>query len=568
MANNMSHKLSHTMLRGRTYYTNFRLNDSTSFVRLSLGTDSRKQAEVIMNQIRPFIPLVQNGTMSLDEFRRRMQGYRTATKLDFDNYLLHTLQMDITEVKRLPQLGHYHKRIFPDSPLSPSATVESAQKYADLFLERLYSGDDIGAKEVLMGLQSLDMLEQKKGGLSTSKLEFSRDAIPWAKEVAGEIDMNRAIVYQAYSAFYSGDLTQYRQILETLQSQLKTREHTAKSTTTSIQPIAATAKNEQKKETISLSQAWMLYVKEKGQKWRISVANENQRFYDVLYYVVGNKSIDSVTKQDIREALKITENLPNRTKLPYKRLTLKECIAYDVPEEELLSSQHVEKHLKIWRSLFRKYLVETKDFLEKSPTDGISYQVSPNRRGHYNAAELVKLKTKLFSLSDTDWRKWYFLALMYTGARRGELASIKKQDIRKDDETGRWYIFIEEGKTDHAQRQIPLHKKLENGLLTLINGLNDNDFVFNGLPNYTTTTEVWANLMKELSIPDYDDYGLKRRIHSLRHTFMTNCIAAKQPIPLMQFVVGHSRNKSLGVTALYTHRPPLKDLLCIVDFQQ
>lgn len=65
--------------------------------------------------------------------------------------------------------------------------------------------------------------------------------------------MNRAIVYQAYSAFYSGDLTQYRQILETLQSQLKTREHTAKSTTTSIQPIAATAKMNKKRNYFPFS---------------------------------------------------------------------------------------------------------------------------------------------------------------------------------------------------------------------------------------------------------------------------------------------------------------------------
>lgn len=123
MANNVSHKLSHTMIRGRTYYTNFRLNDSTSFVRLSLGTDSRKQAEVIMNQIRPFIPLVQNGTMSLEEFKRKMQGYRAATKQDFDNYLLHALERDIAEVERLPELGQWHRNIHPNCLLSASDTV-------------------------------------------------------------------------------------------------------------------------------------------------------------------------------------------------------------------------------------------------------------------------------------------------------------------------------------------------------------------------------------------------------------------------------------------------------------
>ncbi|CAA0243321.1 hypothetical protein WDT62_21820 [Klebsiella pneumoniae] len=45
-----------------------------------------------MNQIRPFIPLVQNGTMSLEEFKHKIQGYRAATKQDFDEYLLNWLK--------------------------------------------------------------------------------------------------------------------------------------------------------------------------------------------------------------------------------------------------------------------------------------------------------------------------------------------------------------------------------------------------------------------------------------------------------------------------------------------
>lgn len=94
----MSHKLSHTMIHGRTYYTNFRLNDSSSFVRLTLSTDSRKQTEAIMNQIRPFIPLGQNGTMVIEEFERKIQGYRAAAKQNVDSYLLRALERDIAEV--------------------------------------------------------------------------------------------------------------------------------------------------------------------------------------------------------------------------------------------------------------------------------------------------------------------------------------------------------------------------------------------------------------------------------------------------------------------------------------
>jgi integrase len=544
------------MIRGRTYYTNFRLNDSTSFVRLSLGTDSQKQAEVVMNQIRPYIPLVQNGTMGIEQFKLKIQGYRTATKQDFDNYLLRALQRNVDEVERLPVLGQWHKKMFPDTPLSASATVEEAKGYADYHFDRMVGGSEQTINEVL-------------GEFKLDKFELTKDILPFAEQVAASIDMNRATVMQAYEAFYSKDIVLYRQLTETLQAQLEKAKLTSEPTAVidRTQPLPPEVK-ETISEAIKLSEAWALYVKDKGQKWRISIANENQRFFDVLLYVIGDKPIDLVTKQDIRETLKITENLPTRIKLPYKHLSLKECIDYDVPEEDLLSSQHVEKHLKIWRSLFKKYLVDTKDLLAKSPTDGISYEVKPNRRGHYSANELAKIKNKLFSLDNTDWRKWYFLALIYTGARRGELSTIRKQDIRKDSETGRWYIFIKGGKTDHAKRQIPLHRKLEAGLQVVVDTLKPADLAFGNLPNYTATTDEWIEIMKELSIPDYDEFGLKRRIHSLRHTFMSNCLATGISIPLMQFVVGHSRTQSLGVSAIYTHRPPLKDLLCVVDFNE
>lgn len=208
MANNMSHKLSHTMIRGRTYYTNFRLNDSTSFVRLSLGTDSQKQAEVIMNQIRPFIPLVQNGTMGIEQFKLKIQGYRAATKQDFDNYLLRTLRRDVEEVERLPVLGQCHKKMFPDAPLSASGTVEHARGYADFYFDRMVGGSEQTANEIL-------------GTLKLQKLELSKDIFPFAEQVAASLDMSRATVIQAYEAFYSKDIVRYRQLTETLQAQLE-----------------------------------------------------------------------------------------------------------------------------------------------------------------------------------------------------------------------------------------------------------------------------------------------------------------------------------------------------------
>ncbi|HDS3409171.1 TPA: DUF3258 domain-containing protein, partial [Citrobacter freundii] len=293
-----------------------------------------------MNQIRPFIPLVQNGTMNLDEFKRKMQGYRAATKQDFDNYLLHALERDVDEVKRLPELGQWHRNMNPDHPLTASDTIEAAQGYSEAHFQRMMNGSDQMANEVLASLHM-------------EKLELSKDDLPLANQVGAALDMSRATVAQAYEAFFSNDLLRYRQLIATLQAQLE--EQKLKSSPQSIvqanQSLSTEFKDTASQE-IKLSEAWTRYVEEKGQKWRASIANENQRFFDVLIYVVGDKPIDRVTKQDIREALKVTENLPTRIKLPYRHLSLPECIDYDVPEEDLISSQHVVKHLKIWRSLF------------------------------------------------------------------------------------------------------------------------------------------------------------------------------------------------------------------------
>ncbi|HBL8180819.1 TPA: recombinase XerC, partial [Enterobacter cloacae] len=150
-----------------------------------------------MNQIRPFIPLVQNGTMSLEEFKRKMQGYRAATKQDFDNYLLHALERDIAEVERLPELGQWHRNINPDSPLSASDTVEAAQGYSEAHFQRMVNGSDQTANEVLASLHM-------------KKLELSKGDLPLANQVGAALDMSRATVAQAYEAFYSKDLLRYR----------------------------------------------------------------------------------------------------------------------------------------------------------------------------------------------------------------------------------------------------------------------------------------------------------------------------------------------------------------------
>ncbi len=535
-----------TTKRGNTFYINFRLPDGT-FFRRSLGTDSLRAVDVTMSRLSAYIPLVQNGSLSVEQFKMYIDGFREATQRDFDTYLLDWLRMGVEEAKRMPELGRTQRQIDSQSTISPAASVTEAKGRAELHLNRVYSGDDSSARMLLA------TLHQKK-------VSFGQRDLDQAYEVAGQIDMHQAMLHQAYEAFYSGDIVRYRALVESMQSQLTETEIRKKPATKQTVAIVETSEND---TTPLLSDAWRLFVAEKGKTWAITIARENNRFYEVLMHVLGDVPVGSITKQSIRQTLAVIENLPRRNLKPYSEMSLSECIDCDVPEDDLISSANVKKHLKIYSSFFKVFLKDEKDILEKSPTEGIKYEVIENKGGHYSKPEMKRLIERLSDF--TDWRKDYFLTLIYTGARRGELAAIRKEHVRKDEETGRYYIFIEGGKTEHAQRQIPLSMKIEALLLARIKPLKSSDLVFGDLPTYEHIAFLWRSLMEECNIPKYNEFGQKRVIHALRHTFISEAIAKTGNAALVQFVVGHSRTQSLGITARYTHRPPLSDLIQVVD---
>ncbi|MGX5014049.1 tyrosine-type recombinase/integrase [Enterobacter asburiae] len=534
-----------TTKRGNVYYINFRLPDGTFFLR-SLGTDSLQAVEVTMSRLSAYIPLVQNGSLSVEDFKMHIDGFREATQRDFDTYLLDWLRMGVDEAKRMPELGRLQRQIDSDAVISPTASVTEAKGRADIHLNRVYSGDDSTARMLL-------------ATLFKKKVSFDQSDVEQAYEVAGQIDLHQAMLQQAYDAFYSGDLVRYRTLVDEMQSRLTEAERLKKPA--AKQAVVPTVESESN-DTPLLSVAWKMFTTEKGKGWAAAVANENQRFYDVLMHVIGDLPVGAITKQHIRQTITVIENLPRRNIKPYCEMTLAECIDFDVPEEDLMSSANVKKHLKIYSSFFKVFLKDEKDILEKAPTEGIKYEVTENKGGSYSKPEMQRLVEHLNTCA--DWRRDYFLTLIYTGARRGEIASIRKEHLRKDEETGRWYIFIDGGKTEQAVRQIPLNAVLEKLLLARIKSLKSSDPVFGDLPTYEQIGLEWNSIMADCNIQKFNEFGQKRVIHALRHTFISEAMTKVLPV-MVQFCVGHSRTQSLGITARYTHRPPLRDLLPVVD---
>ncbi|HHI2821476.1 TPA: hypothetical protein ACP43Q_002093 [Klebsiella quasipneumoniae] len=72
--------------------------------------------------------------------------------------------------------------------------------------------------------------------------------------------MHQAMLHQAYDAFYSGDIVRYRALVESMQSQLTETE-------TRKKPAARQAVATVDAPAPLLSDAWKLFVAEKGKNW-------------------------------------------------------------------------------------------------------------------------------------------------------------------------------------------------------------------------------------------------------------------------------------------------------------
>jgi len=324
-------------------------------------------------------------------------------------------------------------------------------------------------------------------------------------------------------------------------------------------------------KVLTLADAWAMYKEERGRNWTKSISMANERYMEVLLVVLGKETeVTAITKQDIKRVMETVENLPKRVVQPYRSMTIQQLIECDdVLPEDLVGAEAVHKHLKIYKSLFKTFLTESKDILSKSPTDGIVAAPSKARFGAYSAAEMKKFVG--WALKQPDgWQKWITLLLAYTGARRGEIAKLEKSQIKFDEDSQRYYLLIEEGKlgkTENATRQVVIHPKLiEWGFLDFVNR-QWKEKIFSEVSgrNMSKIGKVLSDVRDQLDIPYLDDYGQRRLVHSFRHTMISTCLAGwVDNLAHLQQVVGHEKSGA-GITQRYLHTFPLNSVCYVID---
>ncbi|MEH0015446.1 tyrosine-type recombinase/integrase [Citrobacter portucalensis] len=324
-------------------------------------------------------------------------------------------------------------------------------------------------------------------------------------------------------------------------------------------------------KVLSLSDAWAMYKDEKGGNWTKSISMANELYMEVLLTVLGGETdVTMITKQDIKQVMEVVENLPKRVVQPYRSMTIQQLIECDdVPPDELVGVEAIHKHLKIYKSLFKTFLTESKDILTKSPTDGVVAAPSKARFGAYSTTEMRKFVG--WALKQPDgWKKWVTLLLAYTGARRGEIGRLEKSQIKFDEDSQRYYFLIAEGgqgKTENATRQVVIHPKLiEWGFMDYVDR-QWKERIFSEVAgtNMTKIGKVLADVRDQLGIPYQDDYGQRRLVHSFRHTMISTCLAGwVGNLAHLQQVVGHEKSGA-GIAQRYLHTFPLSSVSYVID---
>lgn len=309
-------------------------------------------------------------------------------------------------------------------------------------------------------------------------------------------------------------------------------------------------------ESPLLSKAWDEYVTWKC--WKPKAAQSNQRIYENILFFLGDVSIASVTKQQLKEALVSISGLPVRNKKEYRKKPIAELVNMDVPVKDKISNKYVREHLKLAQGFFSSYLTNEVDMLKSSPTIGLRWEYDDVRFASLSDSQVRRVI--IASQSKPEWFQWFILLSVYSGARRSEIAELHVRDFMLDDDSGRYYFLIRQGKTRAAKRRVPVHNELiEAGLMDWVNSI-DGLLFDKAKKNPNRATELFNSLLPE----DVNDIGERMVLHSLRHTFITKARSTGVSHTLLQQVVGHEKTGA-GITDRYTHDFPLSAVLCVVD---
>ena len=371
-----------------------------------------------------------------------------------------------------------------------------------------------------------------------------------------------------------------RELLKVKQTALKTemnwREGNYWKQASLIHPVLPPVRPDSGSElcaSVLLSVARKAYLKDLERRapgTLLAKANVLARFQAIL----GDKELHTITAQDCLHYRDTLAKLPAHMTKRYPGKAVVRVLAETEGKEgvERLSLQTINQDLTHLRHFFGWAIAKPRHYITENPVEGLFYEAVESKQYETFTDEEVNRiftsKEYTVQLSKKQYgRYWLPLILLYSGARREEIANLAIADVKT--EQGLHYFDIAPDaargrrlKNKASKRRVPIHSHLvELGLLHYVKQrrATGEQLLFSKLRNTGKGRETVGDGVGKWLARLLAKEGIKgkKSLHSFRPTVTTKLYEAG--------VDGETRREILGHGGKDVHeqvylRPPLKSL--------
>lgn len=401
--------------------------------------------------------------------------------------------------------------------------------------------------------------------IAASEREAYRDELLYLKarlaKLQGDSGLYDLMRSQLLERYLTPELVAYRECEAAKEAQDKVLAEVARQGITDGVSRAAAKTN----TSPLLSESYKKFIRFKKNLTE-KIIKDYDRYLNFTLAMLGDIETHNVTKQALRECLEVYQQMPKGNLSPYNAMSMADKVdlakAGEIEKDHLIAAKTAGELLKFYQSFFSAFLKDKEDIFTTSPTTGLKKPPSEDVSwGAYNKGQGRQIYEYWLAQSDCPMR-WVFLLVLFTGMRRSEIANVTRESLKQDEDTGRYYLWIEEGKTAAATRPITIAKELEAlGFVEYLQSLDDTLYPAERLNDITERANKVRQLLK---IGETEENGKGRLVfHSFRHSFVTFKHAKKVDFQRLQRFVGHEGTRS--ITKRYTHDHMITDYSDIAD---
>lgn len=343
----------------------------------------------------------------------------------------------------------------------------------------------------------------------------------------------------------------------------------------SLAPAGAAAANDEPKETPRLSEVLAALVEERSSqgKWTAKTKLERETAGAVIVELLGDPRVGDVTKEDMRAFGLTVPRLPTHARKRFHDKPLAEVLEAigDDPKVERLSPVSVNLYLQLTRSLFA-WAVEN-DKIANSPAVVLHDHDEGDKqkkRAVFDDTEVRQFLDYIGDAGGEPWLWWIPRILALSGMRLGEVAQLRRCDVREERGVLVFDVNGEDGKelkTAASERLVPVHPRLvELGLPVFIASQPDGFIWPAKLRTNANKSKGKVDRLSRLLNDRIRRAGITDRrkvVHSFRHTFRDRLSDAEVPTHVIKAIIGHTDTDI--TTGIYGSRPSPAKMLAAVE---